>query len=303
MEDSVEMDQLQTFVTIARLRSFTRAATSLHRSQPAISRRIDLLEAELGVPLLERRRGGAFVTDAGAALLPHAEATLAAARDGGAAVRALTRGDVGTVGLALVGTLASTAVAATLGRFRRRHPGVRLQLQTATSQDVGELVRQGEATLGLRYLADPSAELVSEPIGEEALVVACGADHRLAGRRRVRARELAGEPWVAFPPRRRPETFAQRVAARLATAGIVDPEIVPVDSLTAQKRLVEAGFGVALLIESGIKEELGAGTLRLLRVPELEGRVPIHAVRRRRGFLGPVAEKLLVALRSSFAKV
>jgi DNA-binding transcriptional LysR family regulator len=299
----VDVDGIRTFVAIARLGGFTRAAATLHRSQPAISRRIDLLEGELGVPLFERIRGGAVLTDAGHAFLPHAEAAMAALRDGHDAVQALRRGEGGAVSLALVGTLASTDLAARLREFGQRHAGVRLDLRTASSREVGELVRRGEATLGLRYFADPSADLISETVGEETLVVVCSAEHRLAGRRRCRPEDLVGERWVAFPTRRgAEESFARVLGARLLAAGLAEVEVVPIDSLTAQKRLVEAGFGVALLAESGIGEEVRLGTLQVLDVPALRTAVPVSVVHRRAGYLSPAARALLSDLGAESAE-
>src|SRR5881628_1072563 len=86
---AMEIDQVETFVAIIRRGGFTRAASSLHLSQPAVSRRLDLLERELGRPLFDRTRGGARLTEAGQAFLPHAEALLASMRDGVEAVQAL----------------------------------------------------------------------------------------------------------------------------------------------------------------------------------------------------------------------
>src|SRR5712692_11038954 len=87
----MNLHELQTFVSIARLGGLTRAAGQLHRSQPAITRRIKLLEDQLGVPLLERGRGGTMLTEAGRTFLPYAEAVLAALKDGAQAVQALLR--------------------------------------------------------------------------------------------------------------------------------------------------------------------------------------------------------------------
>ena len=102
----MDLDEIRAFVTIARERSFSGAAGTLGRSQPAISRRIELLESELGAKLFERLRAGALLTDAGSALLPYAEAMLANAKDGAASVRDVQAGDTGTISFALVGTLA-----------------------------------------------------------------------------------------------------------------------------------------------------------------------------------------------------
>jgi len=156
----VEIDQVEAFVAIVRRGGFTRAAAALHLSQPAVSRRLELLEREMGQPLFDRTRGGARLTEAGRTFLPHAEALLASMRDGLEAVQALNRADRGTVTLAMVGTLASTTLTARLRTFRHAHPQVRLALRTALSREVTALVRRGDAALGLRYFPDPDPDVV-----------------------------------------------------------------------------------------------------------------------------------------------
>lgn len=292
----MDLDALRTFVAIARLGTFSRAAEALHRSQPAISRRIELLEHELKTTLFERLRGGAVLTDAGAALLPHAEAALAAVRDAAEAVDATTQGEAGTVSLAIVGTLANAQLTAHLAAFRRRHPGVRLNIQTATSQVVADLVQRGEANLGLRYLTEPRPGLTSKTVTEEPLVVVAGRDHPLADGRAHPPQALASERWVAFPARANRESFVQFLERRLSAAGLHDFEVVAIDSLTAQKRLVEAGFGIALMAEAGAEEELRAGALKRIDVPALRATIPISVVHRRAGYLSPAARTLLSTL-------
>jgi DNA-binding transcriptional LysR family regulator len=290
----MEFDHVEAFVAIVRRGGFTPAARTLHLSQPAISRRVHLLERELGAPLFERIRTGVVLTDAGRAFLPYAEALLASMRDGVEAVAALRGADHGTVMLAVVGTLASTSLTACLRRFRESHPAIDLRLRTALSSEVSGLVRRGDATLGLRYDPDPHPDLVSTTIHDEPMLPVCSARHRLARGRRVDARALAGERWVAFPRRPGPaqEPYASALERGLALVGISESEIVPVDSLTAQKRMVEAGFGLALLPASSVDEELRAGTLHALRVPAMRVTIPVVLVHRRRGYLSGAARAL-----------
>src|SRR5262245_15330090 len=144
----MELDHVEAFVAVVRRGGFTRAASALHLSQPAVSRRLHLLEHELGAPLFERVRTGVLLTDAGRAFLPYAEALLASMKDGVEAVGALRGASAGTVSLALVGTLASTDLTELLARFRAAHPAVDLRIRTALSSEVSALVRRGDATLG-----------------------------------------------------------------------------------------------------------------------------------------------------------
>jgi DNA-binding transcriptional LysR family regulator len=293
----MDFEEIRTFVAIAELGSFTGAGRRLHRSQPAISRRLGLLEQELGTPLLERIRGRAQLTAAGQAFLPHAEAALAALQDGREAVRGLSSGLSGDLSLALVGTLADTHIIDVLHRFARRSKDVRLQLRTASSAEVTDLVRRGEATLGLRYFASDRPELVSLDAGSEAMLVIAASDHPLAGRRIRNPRALAGERWIGFPPMAGERDSSGHVLARqLIRAGLDAADVTLIDSLTAQKRLAQAGFGLALVPESSVKDELRRGVLVALDVPGMTTTIPITAIHRRRGYLSPAAKLLLSLL-------
>ena len=294
----MEMIEIEAFVAIAEVGTFTRAAVALHCSQPAISRRIELLEHELGAPLFERIHGGARLTEVGTAFLPHAQRALAAVRDGADAVREAVDGATGTVVLALIGTLASTLLTAQLQRFRTAHPQAHLTLHTARSNDVSELVLRGDAVLGLRYFTDPHPEIISHAVYEEPLVIACSSRSPLADRRSLDPRDLIGVPWVAFSVEAGAANlpYARLVTRQLALWGLEEAEWVIIDSLTAQKRLIEADFGIGILPASGIEEELRLGTLVALDLPKLTSTVPVVVIHRRAGYLSGAARHLLADL-------
>jgi len=294
----MELDHLEAFVAIVRHGGFARASTTLHLSQPAISRRVHLLEHELGAPLFDRVHSGALLTDAGRAFLPHAEAVLASVGDGVEAVGTLRGAERGAVTLAVVGTLASTPLTDRLRRFREAHPGIDLRLRTALSREVSDLVRRGEATLGLRYDADPHPDLVSARVHDEPMVAVCSARHPLARVLQVDVKALAGERWITFPPRPgpAPEPYSSALEQALAVCRLGASQIIPIDSLTAQKRMVEAGFGLGLLPESSVDEELRAGTLRALRIPALRVTIPVVLIHRRRAYLSGASRALMAIL-------
>src|SRR6266700_454043 len=289
----MNLHELQTFVSIAQLGGLTRAAGQLHRSQPAITRRIKLLEDQLGVPLLERGPGGSMLTEAGRAFLPYAEAILAALKDGAQAVQALQGEDHGVVSIAIVGTLAGTTIVEQLRLFSAKHRNARLELRTANSFEVSDMVRRGEVSLGLRYFGDPSPELVSQRISEEKIVVVCSAQHKWGGKRLRDPRPLRTDQWLALPMTRHRESLAHLLARQLVSAQLDDVPLMAIDSLTAQKRLIEAGIGIALLPESSIQEELRLGTLSTIDIPCLHTTVPIHVLYRKNGYLTGASRTLL----------
>ncbi|MBB4368680.1 DNA-binding transcriptional LysR family regulator [Bradyrhizobium sp. cir1] len=298
----MDSDALNTFLVVHRRGGISNAAKFLHRSQPAISRRIALLEQELGVTLFERIAGRTRLSDAGRVLIPYAERAVAAAQDAEQAIRALTKQNSGPVSLAVTGTLADGRLSGIMKRFAAENPAVALALRTATSAEVSDLIRRGEATIGLRYNTDRAGDLACELVLSEALQVVCASDHPLAGKRVKRLAELRGERWIAFPETRgRREIAAAHVFALFLAQGLADVEWTAVDSLTAQKRLVEAGFGLALLAQSHVAEELHAGAISTITVGDLAAEQHIVLVTRRGGFLSAAAQRLLETIRRDYA--
>lgn len=303
MEISVDSDALNTFLAVHRRGGVSNAARALHRSQPAISRRIALLEQELGVPLFERVAGRTTLSDAGRVMVPYAERAVAAAQDAENAIRALRQQNAGPVSLAVVGTLAGGQLADILKRFAREYPQVALSLRTATSAEVSDLIRRGEATIGLRYNVGRPRDLDHERLSTEPLQVVCARHHPLAGKRVARLADLRGERWIAFPeiPGRR-EVSASYIFALFLTHGVDELDWTAVDSLTAQKRLVEAGLGIALLSPSHAADEIRWKAISTIGVGDLSASQDIVAVTRRGGFLSAASRRLKEMIREGYAK-
>jgi len=294
----MDSEALFTFVAIHRAGGVSAAADRLSRTQPAISRRLALLEQEIGAPLFERVAAGVVLSEAGRALLPHAERVLSALRDAETAVHVLRSEAGGPLSLAAVGTLAGANLTALLRRFAAERPNVELAIRTATSAEVSDFVRRGDATIGLRYLLDPAADLACYSLGAETLRVVCSAEHALAGKSINSLAKLRAETWFAFPNAYAlRETYADNIFAQFQRHGIGTITWRPIDSQSAQKRLIEAGFGLALLAESAIHDEVRAGTLAVIHVADLHIGNPVYAVTRKGGYLSPSAERLLALLK------
>jgi DNA-binding transcriptional LysR family regulator len=294
----LQTELLRTFAAVAETGSVTRAGETLHCSQPAVSRRLAQLEATVGAQLFERVPAGMKLSAAGEQLLPYAETALAAVRDGLEAVRGLREEVAGPLTVAIVGTLASTSLTGVLRALAGRHPRLELLLRTATSVEAIDLVRRGEATFGISYAFADEPALTSEVLFEEELLVACAPDHPRANATVRSLAQLRGERWLAFPaPERQPETSARRLHGVLAAAGVPAEAVSMIDSLTAQKRLVEAGFGIALMQQSAVPEELAAGTLATIGLRTPAPRIPVTVTRRSRGYLSNAARTLLAELR------
>ena len=111
-------------------------------------------------------------------------------------------------------------------------------------------------------------------------------------------RLLSGEHWIGFPPTPSERDSGQVLTRQLIRAGLDGADVTLIDSLTAQKRLAQAGFGLALVPESSVRDELRQGALVALDVPAMRTTIPIIAIHRRNGYLSPAAKALLALLTS-----
>lgn len=200
--------------------------------------------------------------------------------------------------LALVGTLASTQITTHLQAFHKAYPHVQLRLRTARSDEVSSLVQQGDAHLGLRYFPDPRPDICSLPAINERLVVVCAAHSRFVTAETTEPAALLGVPWVTFPlsAGSSGEPFARLLEQQLLRHELDTAERIVIDSLTAQKRLIEADFGVGLLPASSVEEEVQLGTMRLLPIATLQTSVPVMAIHRRQAYLSRAVRLLLAML-------
>lgn len=293
---NINLPELKAFVAVVRSGTFTAASSHLNITQPALSRRIQLIEQALGTPLFERFPSGPRLTEAGRELLPHAEAVLTALDEGVEAVGSMVRGDRGRVAFAALGALCNSAVVEALRRFRDGAPAADLSLSfhASTSEEVSDLVLQGQAMWGLRFRSDP--RLHCEVIGHETMIIVCSPENPLADARSITSTRLAEENWIGFPlgvGHSSPEFWS-----RLSNYGLEGDKVMLIDSTAAQKRLIEANFGVGLLPQGSVAEELRGGQLRLVNVSDMRSSVPVVLVRRRAAYINKAAaslEKHLVA--------
>lgn len=197
----MELQQIRYVLAVAEHRNFTRAAQSCFVVQSALSHQIKSLEQELGVELFARTSRRVELTDAGAAFLPAARATLDAA-DRAVADAAAAIGEIrGTLTVGVIPTVTSIDVPSALGAFHRAHPAVQIRLRGGGSDEFLTAIREGTmdvAVLGLPDATIPQ-RVAARVLARERLVAVLGAGHRLAKRRRLRLEELADETFVDFP--------------------------------------------------------------------------------------------------------
>ena len=267
----MELRQLEYFVAVAEEAHFTRAAQRLSIAQPAVSQQIRRLENELGERLFLRERG-VTLTDAGAALLPHARAALAHVAHGREAIAELRGVLSGHLHVGLVQQLPDRRIVRTIGQFHRHHPAIELTLtedQTDTLIDATMAGTLHAAFIGLGSDQAPPQELEAELIAREPAVLAVHPGHRLAARRSVPLSALRDEPIVTLT---RASLLRTVVEAACRQAGFVPHIVAETSDLSVMLDLVAEHVGIAILPRSGLDGAPAITAIKLTH-PHIERRI------------------------------
>ena len=251
------LNQIGAFVEIARRQSVSRAAEALFISQPALTARLKGLEADLGSQLFVRTPRGMRLTDAGNAFLPYAVRALETLTDGRMQVNALERGGAGRLAIGAAPAVSTYVLPALLKRFSQGYPRVSVSVRTGHSEEILDLVLREQVKVGLvRALQHP--EIISTPLYEDRLILVVEPGHPFGAAGRIRMKELAEQQLVQFD---RTSSYHDLTSALFVTAGVSPAGTMELDNIDAAKKMVEQGFGVALLPQTSVADELEAGTL------------------------------------------
>ena len=278
----MELRHLRYFVAVVEERQFVRAATELHVAQSALSQQMRDLERDLGAELLVRDRRGITPTPAGEVLLGHARLVLEQVETARAEIAELTGLVTGRLRVGSGSPSGPVPLPATLAELQRRHPNVEIALRDTTSEELLRWLDEGAVDVALVSFAPEQLpeRLHAILVTREPMVVLMPAGHRLAARRRLALRELAGEPLVTFP---RGSGMRDTIEDGFRDAGVGRPTVTAetIDPL-ATLELVGQGLGLSLVPRS-VADHAGRDVrVVALRRPGLERIVTLAWARERR---------------------
>lgn len=254
----MDLRQLTAVVTVAEVGSVTRAAQLLHLVQPAVTRQIRTLEAELGVPLFERTRQGMVLTPAGEVMVGRARRALQELERATAEIRPAPGQVTGIVTVGVLESLVDFVPPRLAMAIRERHPGIELRILSGYSGYLQQWLDDGDVDVALLYnLADtPSLSVV--PLVEELLWAIAPPTAGLDPQRPVAWERLLEHPLV-LPI----SGHGLRALIDQARSAIeVRPHItIETNSMLLQKQMVLAGYGWTVLPAAGVATDVAAGTL------------------------------------------
>ena len=285
----MDLSELQVFLTVATERSFSRAAASLNRTQPAVSQAVRRLEDELGERLFDRSSKGGQLTEAGTILLDYARRLTRLRKEAEGAVRELQDLRKGRV---LIGAneAAVHVLLPVIERFRKAHPQAQVEVNRVAARQLSTEVLNRSLDFGVLTFPPRDRGLSSVALGEDDLVMLTHPSHPLARRRQITMEEFGRQTIIAHndpsPARDRVlRLFEQRHAPINIQIGL--------PSLDGIKRGIEMGLGVALLPRRCAVAEIKRGQLCAVKVPRLRSPRDVRLIHRASGEMTHAAEEFL----------
>src|SRR6187401_3555127 len=291
----MELGELKVFLRVSAERSFSRAATKLHRTQPAVSQAVKRLEESVGERLFDRATKDATLTEAGRLLRDYAERLLRLSEEAETAVRDLR--DLRRGRVLLGANEASVHVVLPLiSRFRESHPLVHVDVRRVPSRQVGAEVAQGSLDFGVLTFQPSEPRLDSIVLGQDELVMLVPPSHPLAHTREVTLSECARQTVIAHNS---PSHVRERVLRLFEQHHIPANILVSLPSLEGIKRAVAMQMGVALLPRRCAESEIARGDLVALAMPEIRLRRQVRLIFRKGGERSHAATAFLAEIEES----
>jgi DNA-binding transcriptional LysR family regulator len=258
----MDFDQLHTFLEIVRLKSFSKAAQTCYRTQPAISAQIRQLEHELKAELFERFGSRISLTTAGKIFAEYAERMQELRRQAQNALNELETSPRGELVIAANEATCIYVLPAVFAEYKSQFPGVQLQVNRSYGSRVVEAVMENVADFGLTQLPvlEKRVQVVEIYRDEVRCIVPTG--HPLAGLEKVRCEDVI--PYQLLLP----QTGMTRTRLNAWFESVEDELQVSMelDSSETMKRFVMAGLGIAFLAASNCQEEVNSGCLKAIPV-------------------------------------
>jgi len=263
--------RLQVFHTVARLLSFTKAAETLHMTQPAVTFQIRQLEEHFNTRLFDRTHNRISLTAAGERVYEYADKIIALYNEMNNRVRELT-GDVS--GILIIGastTIAEYVLPSILGEFKERYPSVNIRLNVSNSLGVVHMVENNSVDVGIVESPVTNKNLVVDVCWQDKLLFICPKSHPLAQRSSIKVNEIVDLPFIS---REEGSGTREFIGAYLEKNALHLQDLnvsLEVGSPEAVKSAVEAGLGISIVSRATVNKELQLGTLVALPLdPPLE---------------------------------
>lgn len=261
-----QLFRLRCFVAVATELHFGKAAARLNMTQPPLTRQIQLLEEEIGAPLLERNRRSVRLTAAGRVFLPEAEFLIRRSETAMSAARLAAQGIRGMLRLGFIPAASYHWLPEIVNHTTHSFPDIELVLHELNTHEQIEALESRRIDLGVIRPTSARTHLRVQCISREPLVLAMPASHPLASRGDIALQDLDGQPFVMYSPVAG-RHFHDMLLAMFHTTGVVPRFVQYVSQDHTILSLVSAGLGLSLVPRAAIQLQFPQVHFRHIELP------------------------------------
>ncbi len=281
---------LQTFILIVEKKSLTKAARTLHLTQPAVSKQLNSLEKYYGASLLSRTSRCVEITEAGRMVFEYGKQILTIINESLADVRTLEKDLHGSLIIGASTIPGEYILPAALGRFQALHPQVKARLEIADSTEVGQMTLDGKIEAGMIGITLENAALRQEYLFKDELVVIAPAEHPLTEKESITLENFLEEPFVV---REAGSGTRMVLENKLKEAGIAPEKLkikLELGSTEAVVNAVAAGLGISLVSRFAVKNRIDTGEIAVINIVDLPLERGLYFITRRDQVQSPLVE-------------
>jgi len=291
----LNLRQLQTFITVARLSSFTRAALLLHLSQPALTKQIRQLEETLGVRLLDRNTRSVGLTRIGKELAPVVDQLLREIDMVVVNTKGLAEKSRGVIRIAALPSISSTILPRAIARFKDTYPGISVILKDVLAERLVAMVKAEDVDFGIGSLSSVDPEVRFTLLLTDRIVMVVPPGFVLSRKKEIELKDLVGLPLILMDK----ESSVRRLIDRAFEAiGAFATPAFEATYMSTAAGMVKAGLGVALLPSSASETgELTGLRSRPIKHPALTREIGV--IQRTGRSLSPAAAGFMTFLKAA----
>ena len=291
----MDYDQLASFLEVAKLQSFSRAAEKIYRTQPAVSAQVRLLEQECGERLFDRSGKKVMLTPAGEILHRYAQRIIDLNKEALQAIAELNQTARGKLHLGANEATCLYVLPKTFARFKELYPLVQISIYRNFSHKILQKVQEGAVELGIVTLPLTASNVEIIPLFRDELQVVVPASHALAKKRSATVEEVATFPLI-LPKTGRTRVVMDRLLRDYRQFLQVSMELASVETI---KKFVGAGLGISLISRTYAQPEVAAGLLKLIPLEGLKIHRELGLIYRRDRYLSLPAKVFIEVVRET----
>jgi DNA-binding transcriptional LysR family regulator len=297
-EYALEINQLIYFLEVAKQKSFTGAAKTLHVSQPAISKMIRMLEDELGVVLFDRSSRHVQLTDYGAIVQNQVQKLVQTFLDIHTELNEVTQLEKGVIRIGIPPMVGEMFFPRIIGLFHQQYPNIKIKLFEVGSKKVEEEVEDGSLDLGVAVLPIKANTFESYEFAKNPIMLIVDSKHRLSGRTVVNFSDLKDESFILY---RQDFGLYQMIYNACSLAGF-EPDIVcETSQWDFMARIVADGLGIAFLPQK-VCQELNNSNVTVVALDSPQIYWHLALIWRRNAYLSQASQKWIAFAKAQFTE-